>query len=186
MQKILRINLNARNQGVRAARRQHLNKTKGEWAEYEQQFIQGERMRTKAIKTERTNRREDWVTGPLAPKRDVGRLKGLYGTIENAASRRPVVPRSARLGEDNTSKEHDDEGEEDVHETPDSKVIEGNARNIVAGDRVCVIRGREGTKGRIGKVKEVHLDRNEISIEGINMVCSAFSDPPTTLFLLRR
>ncbi|KIV88669.1 hypothetical protein PV10_08330 [Exophiala mesophila] len=169
MQKILRINLNARNQGVRAARRNNLKKIKSEWFEYEQQFVQGQRTRTKAIKEERANRREDWIAGPLAPKRDVGRLKGLYGTIETAASRSPVVPRNARLGEDDTSKDPDDEEGEDPHEIPESKVIEGNARNILAGDRVCVIRGREGTKGRIGKVKEIFLDRNEISVEGINM-----------------
>ena len=172
MQKILRINLNARNQGVRAARRNNLKKIKSEWFDYEQQFVQGQRTRTKAIKEERANRREDWIAGPLAPKRDVGRLKGLYGTIETAASRSPVVPRNARLGEDDTSKDPDDEEGEDPHEIPESKVIEGNARNIIAGDRVCVIRGREGTKGRIGKVKEIFLDRNEISVEGINMVCS--------------
>lgn len=36
---------------------------------------------SKDVRAERVARREDWVMGPIAPKRDVGKDAGQYGTL---------------------------------------------------------------------------------------------------------
>ena len=49
---------------------------------------------------------------------------------------------------------------------------EGNEGNIVVGDRVCIIRGREGVKGKIGTVKTVDLEKSTLTVGDVNMVCT--------------
>jgi len=41
---------------------------------------------------------------------------------------------------------------------------------IREGDRVCVIKGREGIKGRIGKVIDIDKEAETVTIENINLV----------------
>src|SRR5947207_10555487 len=89
---------------------------------------------------ERKNRREDWMRGPLAPRRDVGDRHGVYGTVSSQRLRIPKVQ-------------------------PDQK---SKYINIAPGDRVCVVRGRD--RGKIGKVLRVDADTESVTIDGLNIV----------------
>jgi ribosomal protein L24 len=46
----------------------------------------------------------------------------------------------------------------------------GNEGNIVVGDRVCVVRGQDNVKGKIGVVTDVDLEKAELKINGVNEV----------------
>lgn len=48
--------------------------------------------------------------------------------------------------------------------------IGGNTMNIVKGDRVVLLEGKD--KGKIGLITEVDVSRAEFTVEGLNMVCS--------------
>lgn len=170
MQKVLRINLNARNQGLKKARRANLKDVKNKWYEHETTSVLLAKEQRNLVKLERKNRREDWIAGPLAPKRDVGAKQGLYGTVNTRMMMGPELPESAWKGPkgngwDETGTEGR-EGEEPVEWTG-----YGNEGNIALGDRVCVVRGHASIKGKLGRVKEIHRSRKEITIEGVNMVC---------------
>lgn len=41
---------------------------------------------------------------------------------------------------------------------------------IREGDRVCVIKGRHGVKGCIGKVTEVDMEAETVKVENVNLV----------------
>ena len=41
---------------------------------------------------------------------------------------------------------------------------------IAVGDRVCVVKGRDGIKGKIGKVTKVDEEGGWVRVEGVNMV----------------
>lgn len=99
------------------------------------------------IKLARQVRREDYELGPLAPKRDVGAKKDTYGTIHTNRIR----------GEELTM-------EERLRLNPSG----GKYSNIVVNDRVVLLEGRD--KGRIGKVVSIDRARQEITVEGLNMV----------------
>ncbi|EXJ77726.1 hypothetical protein A1O3_09955 [Capronia epimyces CBS 606.96] len=135
MQKVLRINLLARNQALKGARRKNLKKLKEEWADHDQRRIAMDKAQRGIIKDERRHRREDWIAGPLAPKRDVGKRQELYATVPGLLAQGAPFPE----------------------------------RNIVEGDRVCVIHGKEELIGKIGRVKTVHAEQKLLSIEGLNM-----------------
>ena len=47
---------------------------------------------------------------------------------------------------------------------------EGNEGNIVVGDRVVVVRGVEEAVGKIGTVKDVDLNRGELTVMEVNTV----------------
>ncbi|KIW31424.1 uncharacterized protein PV07_03074 [Cladophialophora immunda] len=167
MQRILRINLQARNQALKASRRKNYEKLREDWKEYEARLIQTEKVKNAHIKAERRARREDWVMGPLAPKRDVGTKQDFYGTVSNLLYQGPVFPPNVRHGP--RSNGWDPVGGEGSEE--DQKEWEGfgNEGNIVEGDRVCIVKGRDGLIGQIGKVKDVSNDSKELRIEGLNM-----------------
>ncbi|KAF3491863.1 KOW domain-containing protein domain-containing protein [Arthroderma uncinatum] len=88
---------------------------------------------------ERKTRREDWLKGPLAPKRNVGDRDVLYGTISTGRLRLPKVPEAKRV-----------------------KYV-----TIAPGDRVCMVRGKD--KGKIGKVLQIDEESQSVTIEGMNM-----------------
>lgn len=99
------------------------------------------------IKAARLARREDWELGPLAPKRDVGLKKDTYGTISTMRLRGKELSLEERL-----------------KLNPDG----GRYPTIVAGDRVVLLQGRD--KGKIGKVAALDAARQEVTVEGLNMV----------------
>jgi large subunit ribosomal protein L24 len=105
------------------------------------------------IKTARKTRREDWDLGPLAPRRDVGRYKDTYGTLDPMRIRGEVLTLQERL-------QVNPEG--------------GRYANIVMDDRVVLLEGRD--KGKIGKVIEVDSQRQEITVERLNLIDVAVPD----------
>ena len=147
MQKVLRRTAFAEAQAARRlARRKeryirHSEKTKRE----NTRFIRREE--TTEIKNARIARREDWELGPLAPRRDVGLNKDTYGTINSMSLRGPSLTLQQRL-------EKNPEG--------------GRYANIVVGDRVVLLEGRD--KGKIGKISARDPGRQEVTVEGLNLV----------------
>ncbi|KFX93125.1 hypothetical protein O988_06975 [Pseudogymnoascus sp. VKM F-3808] len=116
-------------------------KTRREHERFAQKQLTGD------IKNARAARREDYDLGPLAPRRDVGLKKDTYGTIH-----------SHRLqGQKLTDEE--------------KKAVNPSGwryANIVAGDRVVLLEGAD--KGRIGKVQSFDKEKQQVTIEGLNMV----------------
>lgn len=117
-------------------------KTRREHERFAQKHLTGD------IKNARAARREDYDLGPLAPRRDVGLKKDTYGTIHSNQLHGQKLTMEERL-EVNPSG--------------------GRYANIVPGDRVVVLEGAD--KGRIGKVQSFDKDKQQITVEGLNMVC---------------
>ncbi|KAI9848182.1 MAG: hypothetical protein M1837_000856 [Sclerophora amabilis] len=92
------------------------------------------------IRKARKARREDWELGPLAPRRDVGDLRDTYGTVDSRRIQGIDKPRKERT----------------------------RFWNIVEGDRVVLLEGRD--KGKIGEVKSVSKEKEEVLVRGLNMV----------------
>lgn len=91
--------------------------------------------------TARVYRREDYLLGPLAPRRDVGEWREKWGTIDSSLINLP-----------------------DAH--PDKKAT---LVPFGEGDRVVILKGRE--KGKIGKVRDIDQDAHAVRIENMNLVC---------------
>lgn len=91
-------------------------------------------------KAARQTRWEDWAKGPLAPKRDVGVKATSYGAVDAALMNPPKIPKHLRR------------------------------RHILfaAGDRVCIIRGRD--KGKINEITQVNEETETVVIKNINKV----------------
>lgn len=117
-------------------------KTRREHERFAQQHLTG------SIKNARSARREDYDLGPLAPRRDVGLKKETYGTIHS----------NQLHGQKLTM-------EERMEVNPSG----GRYANIVAGDRVVLLEGKD--KGRIGKVQSFDGEKQQVTVEGMNMVC---------------
>ena len=104
------------------------------------------------IRTARATQREDWLLGPLAPRRDVGSLQDTYGTIHANRTR-------------------------GVREKGDQQDY-----CIEKGDRVVVVGKEFRDRGKIGKVLSVDVKHNQCKIDDINLVClysvDAISWPP--------
>jgi large subunit ribosomal protein L24 len=140
MQKVLRRSLLARNQSLRKTRRLDKKELKKEEKEFHRDRIMREKALRGYVKAERTARREDWFLGPLAPQRDVGDQKGIYGTMSPMAIRQPKLPERRRE----------------------------KYTNFAVGDKVVVVRGR--SKGRIMDVKTVDAEAMTVGLEGMNTV----------------
>jgi large subunit ribosomal protein L24 len=168
MQKVLRINLLARNQALKAARRKNLKEVKAEWRTHDERQIAVEKAQRGFVKDERRHRREDWIAGLLAPKRNVGEKEKLLGTVEGLFAQGPSFPERARLGPKGNG--WDPVGSEGLEGEQKEWEGYGNEGNIVVGDRVCVVHGHENLIGRIGKVKEVSAERRQLTVDGVNMV----------------
>jgi large subunit ribosomal protein L24 len=140
MQKVLRRSLLARNQALRKTRRDDKKELKRAVKEFHRDRIMRDKALRGYVKAERSARREDWLLGPLAPQRDVGDQKGLYGTMTPMAVRQPKVPERQRP-------EH---------------------LNFAVGDRVVVVRGRP--KGMISEIKTINEEAMTVTLEGINTV----------------
>ena len=142
MQKVLRRSLLARNQALKKARKLEHQEFKKEKQNSLRESVVRQRVVNSFIKDERKTRREDWISGPLAPQRNAGAAKGIYGTLNMEASRIPTIPEKQR-----------------------EKYI-----NFTVGDRVCAVRGRN--RGRIGEITEVDAGRMTVTVEGFNQVQS--------------
>ena len=144
MQKVLRRTALAKKQAERrlAARKGKNNSDERKLRDNEQTLLR------KAVRDDILNarlaRREDFLLGPLAPRRDVGDKKDIYGTIGSRQLKGVEKPEG----------QYKDWG-------------------IVAGDRVVIVQDGHRERGRIGTVREVRKAAEECIIQGMNMVSSA-------------
>lgn len=145
MQKILRINAQARKQAVKEARLAVQKKQKKADKNYWDYQHYAARSLGQRSRAEKKARREDWLAGPLAPDRDSGLERGAIGSLPPQALH--VITRP-----DVKTKHH----------------LSGNRPNIVTGDRVVVIKGRH--QGSIGEVVEANKDEGSVTLKGINTV----------------
>ena len=116
---------------------------------------------TQGIKQRRLERREDWELGPLAPRRDVGDKKDTFGTVSTQRMRGPVLKEERR---------------------EILKQVGGRYLNLVKGDRVVLLDGRD--KGKIGKILSTDKLRAECVVEGLNMVCPHSLPPQISTILI--
>lgn len=125
------------------------------------------------IQEARVARREDWILGPLAPKRDTG--DGEYGAV----TVRDLKGAKWGLGRGVLSERHRG-GVSAMGKKKKKKQGEiGTGMSwkeslIYVGDRVGIVSdsGPEGRDlGKIGVVAEVRRGRREVVVEGLNMVC---------------
>jgi len=148
MQKVIRRTILAEKQAVRR-KEKRAAKLAFDWARTERdQKVYSRRLDIEQIKAARLARREDWELGPLAPRRDVGDARDTYGTVNAQRTRGQLLNEKER---------------KEV-----LKHIGGRYLNIVAGDRVVLLEGRD--KGKIGKITATDAKRGECTVEGLNMV----------------
>jgi large subunit ribosomal protein L24 len=148
MQKVIRRTLFAEKQ---AARRLVKRKEKQvrQWANImRQQQGSVRKLETSQIKAARLARREDLELGPLAPRRDVGDAKETYGALS------PDQIRGMEL---------DYRKRDEILES-----VGGRFLNIVKGDRVVLLEGRD--KGKIGKIIDTSPKSGTCTLDGLNMV----------------
>ncbi|OJJ47480.1 hypothetical protein ASPZODRAFT_130970 [Penicilliopsis zonata CBS 506.65] len=138
MQKIIRRTALARNQAQRKAIRSAKAAEREEYKDILRQQFAFNRMQLDAIRAERTNRREDWLRGTLAHKRDGGLDGNHYGALSPQAMNPPKIPERLRR-----------------------KYI-----NIAAGDRVCLMKGKD--KGKIGEVVRVDPETETVTVKDLN------------------
>lgn len=150
MQYVLKQTLLRRNQLLRRQRQEQKKHLKNEMHELRAKQLMSARWTRKSIKTERTHRREDWLCGPLAPQRDIGEQRDLYGTA----------------------------GQEilQAHELPKKLQPKDEEISIVASDRVVIVRGLG--RGQIGEVTDVDNASGTCIVDGIRQ--ADFRIPPWT------
>jgi large subunit ribosomal protein L24 len=150
MQYVLKQTLLRRNQLLRRARRTQRKEFKDELHELRQKQLMADRWTRQAVKAERRNRREDWLCGPLAPKRDIGESRDIYGTAGQEILQAPDMPKRLQLKDEEIG--------------------------IVAQDRVVVVRGVG--RGKIGEVTEVNTATGTCMVKGVRQ--ADFPVPPWT------
>ena len=144
MQKVIRATERAKTQATRklTAQKAH-NRILNRKLRYEEQKHINAEVRSR-IMAARIARREDWLMGPLAPRRDVGTSKDTYGTVSVKQMRAVAKEKSER-----------------------------KEWCIREGDRVAIIAPKHREAGKIGVVKEVRAEADECMIEGLNLVSFA-------------
>lgn len=144
MQRVIRRTALARNQAQRKAIRGAKEAEREELNDALRQRFAHNRMELDAIRAERQRRREDWMRGPLAPRRDAGPEGKSFGALSPQAMNPPAIPKHLRR-----------------------RFI-----NVVPGDRVCVMKGRD--KGKINEVIRVDSSNETVSVKDTNMVWLGF------------
>lgn len=132
--------------------------------------------------TARKRQREDWALGALKPWRDhVGLQEIDAQDAEGAAIPLEHVERAVVEKKGIIRREANPEwGTWKAQRIRKQKLPVDQQfvrRDLVIreGDRVCVVEGREGTKGKIGKVKNIDCENGHVEVEGVNMVGHGFS-----------
>ncbi|TVY30574.1 54S ribosomal protein, mitochondrial [Lachnellula hyalina] len=148
MQKVIKRTVLAERQAARRLKRRTEKNTRdnNRSAREQRNYVRGDE--TNHLKQARLNRREDYELGPLAPRRDVGDWTDKWGTISSMRARG-----------------------QDLHPRDREKIWEpwgGKFLNIVVGDRVVIIEGRD--KGKIGVIKDVSRERGEVTVGGLNLI----------------
>ena len=148
MQKALRINVLGRNNQLKKVRKNIFEKRKDQEKEFDQFNSRRSKLTREHRRSERRNRREDWINGELAADRNVGLNKGVLGTVDSMFTQNPAVPKNLISGKRWDRPEY----------------------NIVVGDRVCVVRGGDEIRGKIGLVKSADPSKGVVTLENMNMV----------------
>ena len=165
MQKAIRIGLNARSQAIKTSRAELKKTRKRATADYELWAERCKKENARHVKAERTSRRADFLAGPLAADRDTSLKRGSYGAISTTQMTRASAPAYVMDVPQNKL-------EEPSPGVPTEWSGEGNEGNIVVGDRICIIRGREGVKGKVGIVKTVDMEKGTLTVGDVDMVCT--------------
>lgn len=166
MQKTVRINLLARNNAAKHFQKYKQRKTKAEWDDWHRMTNQNKAAQGKHVVEERRHRRQDWIAGPLAPKRDTGTDKGVFGTVGVERIQHPDIPESVRTGPRK-------EGYAITLDKDEPFTGDTIVGNVVSGDRVVIVAGPERLRGLIGHVNSVDLAREEVKLANINSVSAA-------------
>lgn len=150
MQALLKRTQMAERQAARRLmkRKEKTTRMEGRERRRQEQFVRNQELSD--VKAAQIARREDYELGPLAPKRDVGKAKDTYGTIHTNRMR----------GQELTPKQRKEINPEGWKHS-----------NIVVNDRVVLMDGHD--KGKIGKVIELDTKRQEVTVEGLNMVSTS-------------
>ena len=152
MQKLLKRSSLAQRQAARKLEAQRTRLAKVQAQQQKNENLQRERAQRKVERAEKIARREDWVKGHLAPRRDVGEEGAKYGTLDVAALQGKIVQRNTKKSKERARKEES---------------------GIVVGDRVVVVEEGHRDMGKIGKVTELRKDRQEVLVEAMNRVSVA-------------
>lgn len=144
MQKILRAAARAKTQAQRKlARVQAQNERVNQKVRRHEEGLIGQEIQSR-IRAARDARKEDWLLGPLAPRRDVGDLKHTYGTVSIRQIR--GIEKSEGQWKEWCIRE---------------------------GDRVVVVGKKQRDRGKIGTIKSVNQKAEECMVNGLNVVSEA-------------
>ncbi|KAL3463212.1 hypothetical protein BJX64DRAFT_257850 [Aspergillus heterothallicus] len=139
MQKVIRRTALARNQAQRKSIRAAKQAKREDLKDSLRQRFAYNRIELDNVRAERLRRREDWMRGPLAPQRDAGLAGQSFGAMDPYAMRPPAIAKHLRR-----------------------KYI-----NLAAGDRVCVMKGRD--KGQINEVVRVDAENETVTVKDLNV-----------------
>lgn len=140
MQKVVRKTALARNQAQRKAILGDKRSKRQELKSALRERFAYNRAQLDRARDERKRREDDWLRGPLAPRHDAGLGKKSFGALLPQEMNLPKVPEHLRR-----------------------RFI-----NFAAGDRVCVIKGRE--KGKISEVSRVDEESQTVTLKDLNVV----------------
>ncbi|RAL09488.1 mitochondrial 54S ribosomal protein uL24m [Aspergillus homomorphus CBS 101889] len=139
MQKVIQRTAQARNQATRKAIRAAKAAEREELKDTLRQRFAYKRLELDNLREEKLRRREDWMRGPLAPQRDAALAGSRFGALTPQALNPPNIPKHLRR-----------------------KYI-----NIAAGDRVCIMKGKD--KGKINEVIKVDENNETVTVKDLNM-----------------
>lgn len=131
----------ARNQAKRKAILAEKDAKRVAHKDYLREKFRYDRTRTDALRDAEARWKEDWMKGPMAPRRDTGEEGKTFGAFTTQAINAPRLPQHLRR-----------------------KYI-----NIAPGDRVAILKGKDA--GKIGEVSSVDEATEHLSIKGHNTVC---------------
>ena len=140
MQKLIKRTEQAKRVAERQMKKRKEHMLKAESWERNQSRIRLNRANNGLIRDARKNRKEDWATGALAPRRDVGDQAETYASINMYNSMLPEIDPEKRL----------------------------KWFHIHEGDRVVVMKGRE--RGKIAKVTNLDKEKNSVTVKDVNVV----------------
>jgi large subunit ribosomal protein L24 len=161
MQKVIKRTVLAERQAARRLKRRREKNSRNDAKTNREQNNLGRAIEVSQLKQARLNRREDYELGPLAPRRDVGDWTDKWGTID------PHRSRGQELSDREKKKIWEPWG--------------GKFPNIVVGDRVVLLEGRD--KGKIGTIEVIDKDRAEVKVKGLNLVRTPPQTSIETLYL---
>jgi large subunit ribosomal protein L24 len=174
MERVLRRTALAKNQATRRARILEEKRTIRDRVQFRLQNSLLHKENTATIRSARKNRREDWELGPIAP----WRAAAAYATVAGNVATGGAATGSGPATGENGLQRDEFFGTFSARRLNPPKVPEKYRVKdwfIREGDRVVVAEGREGLKGKIGKIKSLDKEAETVILEGINMVCFAES-----------